>query len=171
MDIKQLFLKNKKQFSYYILGILLTIPSNFFVTFALANTFNLFNATSTNEIIKIILLSVSLGFSPVLLQVLSRYLRIGFMRDVLFQVRVIAYKKLLSNNVYEFSKKSDESFQKQLVSDINLFESDFFLSILNIVFSFGNFLLGVFVLFVISPLLSLMTIIVSIILFILASIF
>ncbi len=171
MDIKTLFTQNKKQFFHYVLGVLIITPSNIMVTFALANAFNMFEASTSSELIKIFLVSLALGFAPIILQVISRYLRISFMRDVLVQVRMLAYKRLLNKSINEFSEKSMETYQAQLVSDINLFESDFFLSILNVIYSFGNFFLGIVVLFVISPILALSTILVSILLFVLTKLF
>ena len=171
MDIKALFTQNKKQFLYYVLGVLIITPGNIMVTFALANAFNIFEVSSQEEFIRMGLVSVVLGFSPILLQVISRYLRIGFMRDVLVQVRMLAYKGLLNKSVDEFSKDSMEKYQAQLVSDINLFERDFFLSILNIIYSFGNFFLGTIVLLFISPILAVSTVLVSLVLFILTKLF
>lgn len=171
MDIRTLFTQNKKQFFYYVVGVLIITPTNIMTTFALANAFNLFEVTVSGEILKLVLISLALGFSPIILQVISRYLRIGFMRDVLVQVRMLSYKKLLSKTPDEFRKESMESYQAQLVSDINLFESDFFLSILNIIYVFGNFIIGIIVLVFISPLLALTTILAAILLFVLTKVF
>ncbi len=171
MDIKTLFTQNKKQFFYYVLGILIITPSNIMTTFALANAFNLLEVTSSREIISVGLVSIALGFSPIFLQVISRYLRIGFMRDVLVQVRMLSFKKLLSKSSDEFRVESMESYQAQLVSDINLFESDFFLSILNVIYAFGNFLMGIIVLAFISPILAIATIFAALLLFALTKVF
>lgn len=171
MDIKTLFTQNRKQFIFYVIGVLLITPTNIMFTFAMANAFNIFEVTSSLEVIKIVLISVSLGFSPIILQLISRFLRIGFMRDVLVLVRMLAYEKLLSKSPSEFSKGSKESYQSQLVSDINLFENDFFLAILNIIYGFGNFLLGIIVLLFISPFIALATTITAILLFILTKVF
>ena len=91
MDIKSLFTENKKQFLYYVVGILIITPTNIMTTFALANAFNILEVTSSLEILGVLLGSLALGFSPIILQVISRYLRIGFMRDVLVQVRMLSY--------------------------------------------------------------------------------
>lgn len=171
MDIKTLFTQNRKQFFYYVIGILIITPSNIMVTFGIGNAFNLFQATSSKEILRIALLSLVLSFSPILLQVISRYLRIGFMRDVLVQVRILSYEKLLAKSPDDFRKESMETYQAQLVSDINLFEADFFLSILNVIYAFGNFILGIIVLVFISPLLALATMLAAITLFILTKVF
>ena len=171
MDIKTLFTQNKKQFFYYVVGILIITPTNIMTTFAFANAFKLLEITSSVEILKVVLFSFLLGFSPIILQVISRYLRIGFMRDVLVQVRMLSFKKLLSKTPDEFRSESMESYQAQLVSDINLFESDFFLSILNVIYALGNFIIGIAVLAYISPILAFATIIAAILLFVLTKIF
>ena len=135
MTIKELLQKNKKQFSYYILGVILVTPSSLMITFAIANAFNIFDSSSSRDFTMTILISLALGLSPIILQLISRYLRIGFMRDILAQVRIMAYDKLLATSTEDFSKESKETFQSRLTSDINLFENDFFLSLLNIAFS------------------------------------
>lgn len=168
MTIKELLYKNKKQFSLYILGVVIVTPINLMITFALSNAFNVFKVTSTKDFIKVALISFLLALTPILLQLISRYLRIGFMRDILAQVRIMAYDKLLNKSTEDFSKKSKENYQSRLTSDINLFENDFFLSLLNIAHSFGNFILGIIVLIWISPFVALITIFASIVLFILS---
>ena len=168
MTIKELLQKNKKQFSYYILGVILVTPSSLMITFAIANAFNIFESTGSKDFTITILVSFALGLSPIILQLISRYLRIGFMRDILAQVRIMAYDKLLATTTEEFSKESKETYQSRLTSDINLFENDFFLSLLNIAYSFGNFILGTIVLIFISPLVSLITIFATIVLFFLS---
>ncbi len=171
MEMKALFTQNKKQFILYIIGVLIIAPSDIMITFALANAFNLLEANSGAEIIKIALLSVALGYIPIALQVMSRFLRIGFMRDVLVQVRMLSYKKLLSKNISEFKSETMESYQSQLVSDINLFENDFFLAILRVVYSLFNFAIGVTILFFISPLIAILTTIMALTLFLLSKLF
>lgn len=165
MTLKELLYKNKKQFIIYILGVLLTTPTNLMITFGIANAFTLFEANTSAEITKIILITISLAISPIVLQLISRYMRIGFMKDILVQVRSMAYEKFLTTSPDQFRQISKEKFQAELTSDINLFESDFFLSILNLVFTFGSSLLGFIVLFFISPLLSLATLLIAVLFF------
>lgn len=171
MEIRTLFSKNKKQFFYYVLGTLIITPSNIIITFALANLFNVFTLTSRAGFIKTLGTSLILAFTPIVLQFISRYLRIGFMRDVLVQVRLLAYDSLFKRTISDFNQSSIESYQAQLVSDINLFEKDFFLSILNIVYSFGNFILGIIVIFLISKELALLTVIAAFLLYLLTKVF
>lgn len=171
MSLKHLLLKNKKQLLLYSLGVLLTMPTNLLMTFGVGKAFDILTVTKTSEALSVAFISFSLGLSPVLLQYLSRHLRIGFMRDILAQVRILAYDKLLARDIEAFRSKPKEDYQSQLTSDINLFENDFFLSILNIAHSFGSFLLGFAVLFWIAPLIALLLLGASFLLFILTKVY
>lgn len=154
MTIKKLLYKNKKQFMIYVFGVLLTTPTNLMVTFGMAHAFTLFEVDTIDQIAMVIFVSLSLAIIPIFLQLLSRYLRIGFMKDILIEVRTMAYDKFLATTPDHFRAVSKEKFQAELTSDINLFEADFFLSILNIVYSLGSFTLGFIVLFHISSLIA-----------------
>lgn len=171
MTIKELLYKNKKQFAIYLIAIFITTPGNLFITLGIANAFKLFEIHTKAEIFKVIIITLLCAIIPVVLQLISRYMRIGFMRDVLVQVRMMAYEKLMNTDVQTFKQKSKEAYQSELTSDINLFETDFFMSLLNITFSLGSFLIGLLVLFWITPVLALTTLLASIILLILTIIF
>jgi ABC-type multidrug transport system fused ATPase/permease subunit len=111
------------------------------------------------------------AFSPILLQMLSRFLRIGFMRDVLIQVRCLAYEKIMNLSIEDYRSQAKENYMALVVSDINVFEKDFFLSILNIIFSFGSFIVGILIMFFISPFIAISTVAASSLLFIVTRIY
>src|SRR5690554_6569275 len=165
MTLFQLLQKNKKQFIYYMIGALLTTISGIFSTLALSNAFGIIEESEPERIQFRILLVVVFAFTPIFTQILSRFLRIGFMRDILIQVRTLAYKKIMNNTYESFKSHPKEHYMSLLVSDINLFERDFFLSLLNIIFSFGTFIIGLIILMFISPLIALSTFIVTTLLF------
>lgn len=171
MTIKDLFLKNRKQFFKYIFGAFLTIFNSLAFTFALSMAFSIIEANDTSTIINRLFLMILFAFSPILLQMLSRFLRIGFMRDVLIQVRCLAYEKIMNLSIEEYRSQAKENYMALVVSDINVFEKDFFLSILNIVFSFGSFVVGIIIMFFISPLIALSTVFASSLLFIVTRVY
>jgi len=171
MTIKDLFLKNRKQFFKYILGAFLTIFNSLAFTFALSMAFSIIEADDINTIINRLLLMILFAFSPIFLQMLSRFLRIGFMRDVLIQVRCLAYEKIMNLSIEDYRSQAKENYMALVVSDINVFEKDFFLSILNIVFSFGSFIVGILIMFFISPLIALSTVFASSLLFIVTRVY
>lgn len=169
--MKQLLYKNKKGFVLYILGSLVSAFHGVLSSLALAVGFSIFEATSQEEIIRRALLTVVLGLSPVFLQVLSRYLRMGFMRDVLIDVRQLAYQKIMKTPIEQFRQKKGEDYVALLVNDINVFERDFFLAILNVVYSYGSFLIGMIILFAISPIIAFLVLIGSAIIFLISKLY
>ena len=171
MTITDLLKQNRKQFIFYMVGAFLTTLNGLFSTFALSNAFGIIEEADWNGIRTRILLVVIFAFTPIVVQMLSRFLRIGFMRDILIQVRTLAYQKIMSHTYESYRKTPKEHYMSMLVSDINLFEKDFFLSLLNIIFSFGSFFLGTIVLLTISPLIAGTTILVTILLYGITSFF
>ncbi len=164
--MKALLLKNRKGFTLYIIGALITAVNGVMQSIALATGFSIYEAKTRQEIIWRIFITLSFGLSPILLQYLSRLMRIGFMRDVLTDVRLLAYQKIMNMPIEEFRRKSREDYVSNLVSDINVFEQDFFLSILNITYSYGSFLIGEIILFLISPTIAVVVFLLSVVIFI-----
>lgn len=165
MTIIQLLRKNKRQFTKYIVGAFLTIINGLSFTVALSNAFGIVEETTSQGVAKRIAAVALFVLIPIAAQFLSRYLRIGFMRDILIQVRTLAYHKIQSMSFAEYRKQPKETYLSHLVSDINLFEKDFFLSLLNMIYCFGSFLVGSLLLLWIHPMIALSTIAVSIILY------
>jgi ATP-binding cassette, subfamily B, bacterial len=171
MTLNQLLRKNKKQLTLYLIGAFMTTISGLFFTLALSNAFGIIEEADFAGIWRRIALVLLFAFTPILTQMLSRFLRIGFMRDILIQVRTLAYEKIMSHTYESFRKNPKEHYMSMLVSDINLFEKDFFLSFLNIIYSFGSFILGVTILTFISPIIAVATLFVSVILFAVTKLF
>jgi ATP-binding cassette, subfamily B, bacterial len=171
MTLTQLLRKNKKHLSFYMIGALLTTLSGIFSTLALSNAFGIIEETDTAGIYRRVIFVVIFAFTPIFTQLLSRFLRIGFMRDILIQVRTLAYQKIMHHSYESFKKNPKEQYMSMLVSDINLFERDFFLSLLNIIYCFGTFILGSIILSFISPIIALATIIVTSLLYIVTKLF
>lgn len=165
MSMKQLLQKNKKQFVAYTIGAFLTILNGLSIIVAFSVVFGIIEETTTAGIIKRILIACIFVFLPVFIQFISRYLRIGFMRDILIQLRTLAYEKIMAMSYVDYKSNSTENYMSHLVSDINLFEQDFFLSLLNIIYCFGTFIVGSIILLIINPIIALSTVFVSVILF------
>lgn len=72
----------------------------------------------------------------------SRMMRIGYMRDILLDVRKNIFAATLSKSYKSFSKQSKEVYISNLTNDIHLIESKFFLSLLNIIFKGGLYVAG-----------------------------
>lgn len=171
LTMKALLLKNKKGFILYIIGALLTPITGIIQSIALAIGFSIYQVSDPKEIRFRILFTIGLGLSPVFIQIISRFLRIRFMRDVLTEVRVLVYQKIMKIPIEEFRKKNREDYVSNLVNDINIFEQDFFLSLLNIIYSYGSFIVGEIILFIINPVVALIVFVLSIVIFMFTKIY
>lgn len=140
MSLKELLYKEKSKLFLYGLGVFLASITNIIFTYGMSYSFKVLDVSSLNEVWPILAISILIMLLPALLQLLSRLLRIRFMTDVLREIRLLAYRKIMRLNIEDFSKEEKEVYQSSLISDINLFEKDFFLAVLNIgytVFSFS----------------------------------
>lgn len=169
--MKQLLLKNRKRFLYYIIGAILASTTSVLGSLALTEGFSMIETKSNEELIIKAIKVLLFGFSPILIQLISRYMRIGFMRDVLIDVRALTYKKIMNIPIEEFRTKKREDYISMLASDINIFERDFFLSVLNIIYAFGSFIIGEMILFFVHPYIAIMVILASIVLFVVVKVF
>lgn len=146
MTINQLLLKDKKKLTLYGVGVLLASLTNIIFTFGMSYAFNVLDATTIEQVIPILIISILIMITPAIVQLISRMIRIGFMADTVKEVRLLAYRKIMSQDIESFSKEEKESYQASLISDINLFEDDFFLSVLNIGYVFFSFLFSFIIL-------------------------
>ncbi len=170
MKLKDLLFKNKKAGFLYFVGVLLSGSTNIFVSIAMANAVKLFG-TDNSMWLRIGLTSFGFMMIPVVSQVISRFLRIGLMTDVLKDVRLLAYDKIMSMTNEDFNKEEKDSYQSALISDINLFEKDFFLSLLNISFSFINNTIYLVILFSLSWEVALTSLITALLLLMISKLF
>lgn len=146
MSLKKLLFENKKKAVLYALGILLSSTTNIIFTFAMSNAFSVLEADNSEQIFHVFLISAFLMILPAFVHLASRMMRIGFMSDVLRKVRKLAYEKIMNQDIETHSKVEKQSHQSALISDVNLFENDFFLSIMNLGFSFFSSIFSFFIL-------------------------
>lgn len=64
------------------------------------------------------------------------------MRDSLLDVRLAAFDKILKSSYKNFSAKSKDSYISNLINDINLFESNFFLQLINVIYRGGVYIVS-----------------------------
>lgn len=169
--MKNLLLKNRKRFILYIIGAFLASSNAIFSSLALTEGFSMIDVVHQKEFAIKAVRVLILGFLPILTQLLSRYMRIGFMRDVLVDVRTLTYRRIMNIPIEEFRNRKREDYMSMLASDINIFERDFFWSLLNIIYSFGSFVMGEIILFFVHPLIALMVLISSAVLFVIVKCF
>lgn len=137
LTIYQLLLKRKRGFFIYIAAAFLPILQQLTEELLFSFSFTLIGAESTKELlIRLLVFFIGMASLPVFYW-LSRRLRIGFMRDILLDIRILGFRRIMALPIRIFSRKSRDQHLSLLVNDINLLENDFFLSFLNVIFNGG----------------------------------
>lgn len=119
------------------------------------------------------ILWILLGFAVLgaVLYIVSRFMRISYMRDTLLDIRVEAFQNILNTSYKNFNKKSREAYISNLINDINIFENNFFLMLINLIFRVGVYITSLVILFFIDFKFALGIFVISIILLLINKIF
>ncbi|MBI9013120.1 MAG: ABC transporter ATP-binding protein [Clostridiales bacterium] len=138
--MKELLLSRKKQFIVYIIACLFPVVSQISTNYVIS----LLIGTATEGRVDMFWQMLWLNFVVVavalpLLFVCSRMMRIGFIRDIILDVRKLAFDKIQSLSFEGFNKKSKATYMSHLINDINLFEEQFFLKLINVIFRGGAY--------------------------------
>ena len=64
------------------------------------------------------------------------------MRDTLLDVRLMAFDKIINSSYKSFSQKSKDTYISNLINDINIIEREFFLSLINIIYNAGIYIVS-----------------------------
>lgn len=103
--------------------------------------------------------------------ILSRLLRIKYMRDTILDVRKGAFQRIIQMSFKTFSKKSREVYISNLVNDVNTFENKFFVNFLNFMIQVGMYAIGTIILFIMDYKLALGMFVAAAILFLVSKFF
>jgi ABC-type multidrug transport system fused ATPase/permease subunit len=101
----------------------------------------------------------------------SRLLRIRYMRDTILDVRKQAFDKIINMPFKQYSQKSKEVYISNLINDVNNFENKFFITLLNYIVNIGMFVVSLVFLFVFDLKLAAGMLLFSVVLYLLASLF
>lgn len=126
---------------------------------------------SMEYFIKILIFSIGVVILGTALYIISRFMRISYMRDTILDVRVKAFDKILKSSYKNFSKKSKDTYISNLINDINVFENTFFLKLINFIFCGGVYVVSIIILMVLDYKFGIAMTIVSIILFFISKAF
>lgn len=146
--LKELLKSRKKGFFKFFTGCFITAISSLLTHIAASSGIGIFSLDSVQEIKQRIMFVAILFLLPSILHIVSRFLRIGYMRDILLDIRKLAFRKIMLFSPQMFAQESKDKYLSGLVNDINLFENEFFASLLSIIYQGGRFILGLTVLFV-----------------------
>jgi ATP-binding cassette subfamily B protein len=149
-SLRELLASRKKGLFSYFLGCFITAISSLAVYLAASAGVGIFSLEVEAEIKQRIIVVMILFLLPAVLHIVSRFLRIGYMRDILLDVRKLAFRKVMLLSPQMFAQESRDKHLSGLVNDINLFENEFFLSLLNMIYQAGRYILGLAILFVLD---------------------
>ena len=148
--MKELLLKRKKSFFLYLLATFM-FNLEFFVTMGVFALILEAVYKGDLEFYRIVFLVIVLYvvYSGVNFLV-SRLLRIQYMRDTILDVRKSAFQRIIQMSFKSFSKKSREVYISNLVNDVNTFENKFFVNFLNFLIQVGMYVIGTILLFILD---------------------
>ena len=140
--MKELLLKQKSRFIFYILACFIPVLDNTLVNLVMSMIIGSIQVGTMENFIRICFISLGVTVLGAVMYIVSRFMRISFMRDTLLDVRLLAFDKILNSSYKEFSKKSKDSYISNLINDINIFESNFFLQLINVIFRGGVYVVS-----------------------------
>lgn len=163
--MKELLLKRKGKFILYVIACFYPVVTAMLQNLAFALLIGSIQVGKMDYFYKVFALSVVFAFVGSLLYIASRLMRIGYMRDTILDVRILAFEKILKHSYTSFSKKSKDIYISNLVNDINTFENHFFHKLLNVIYNCGAYFTSLVVLAFLDFRFALGIFIVSVIMF------
>lgn len=145
-NVKELLLKRKFRFALYILACMIPIADQLIINFTLALMIGSIEIATIEHFTKVVFVSLGAVTLGSVLYLISRFMRISFMRDTLLDVRVKAFDKIMKSSYKTFNMKSKDSYISNLINDINIFENNFFLKLINVIFTGGTFVAVIIIL-------------------------
>lgn len=163
--MKELLLKRKTAFSIYVFACFFPVITDLLGNWSFALLVGSIEKKSMSYFIQVSWLCVGICILGVGLFILSRFMRIGFMRDTILDVRVNAFNRILKLSYDDFNKQSKEIYISNLINDINTFEQNFFLKLINIIYQGGKYSVSVLLLLILDFKFGLATIVISLLVY------
>ncbi|MDD2504510.1 MAG: ABC transporter ATP-binding protein, partial [Clostridia bacterium] len=169
--MKELLLKRKAKFIQYLVATSMFIIDHFAQMAMFALILGAIEKADISYYKTIVIVTIIFIIYTPFNYLISRMLRIRYMRDTILEVRKQAFDKIINMPFKQYSQKSKEIYISNLINDINTFESKFFISLLNFLINIGMFLFSLLFLVVLDYKLAVGMLAFSILLFVLASFF
>ncbi|SHM90674.1 ABC-type multidrug transport system, ATPase and permease component [Anaerosporobacter mobilis DSM 15930] len=169
--MKELLWNKRGKFVQYLFASFLFIIDHFVQIITFSVILGVIEQGADADLNKIIWIAILAGVYNVVNFIISRMLRIGFMRDIILEVRKQAFDKIMRMSFKQFSRKSKDVYLSNLVNDINTFEESFFVSLLNFLINTGMFILSFIALLFLEPVLAGYMVIASAILYVISHFF
>jgi ATP-binding cassette, subfamily B, bacterial len=135
--MKSLLYERKSKFILYIIACLLPIIPQLMQIGVLALIFETVEKQSMEFFRMAIFISAGFIIYNAASFIVSRMMRISYMRDVLLSLRIHAFDKIIEMEYKQFNQQSRDVYLSHLINDINTFENSFFTSLINFIFRCG----------------------------------
>ncbi len=169
--MKELLFRRKSKFIQYLIATIMFVLEHFAQMALFAFILGAIEKADLKYYrLALLFTAVYILYSP-LNFLLSRLLRIRYMRDTILDVRKQAFDKIIHLPFQQYSKKSKEVYISNLINDVNIFEKKFFFGLLNFMIDVGMISISLFLLFVMDYRLALGMLTFSVLLYALASFF
>jgi len=138
--MKELLYEKKSKFILYVIACFIPVIAQLIQITVFSMIFESVSRASMAYFKFVAILSVGMVFLTSLLFILSRMMRISYMKDVLLSLRIRAFDKIIRMSYRTFNKKSRDVYVSNLMNDITTFENHFFLSLINFIFRCGLYI-------------------------------
>nr|WP_307992690.1 ABC transporter ATP-binding protein [uncultured Niameybacter sp.] len=145
--MKELLMKKKGQFAIYVLACFLPVIDSLIRMGLFSMMFGGVEKKDMRYFKVLVVLSILAAIVAGGLHIISRLMRIGFMKNILLEIRQQAFNKIINISYKDFSKQSKEVYMSHLINDINTFENNFFVNLLNVIFSGGMYVVCLVILY------------------------
>lgn len=169
--MKELLLKRKSRFVLYIFACFIPVFDKLLMDLSLSLLIGSVQVGRMEYFIRVSTISVGIVAVGSILYIISRFLRISYMRDTLLDIRLLAFERILNLDYKEFNNKSKDSYISNLINDINIFENNFFLQLINLIFRGGVYLVSLIIIAFLDIRFAIISLLVSILLFYISRIF
>lgn len=169
--MKELLLKRKSRFVLYIFACFIPVLDKLLMDLSLSLLIGSVQVGRMEYFIRVSTISVGIVALGSILYIISRFLRISYMRDTLLDIRLLAFERILNLDYKEFNNKSKDSYISNLINDINIFENNFFLQLINLIFRGGVYLVSLTIIAFLDIRFAIISLLVSILLFYISRIF
>lgn len=129
--MRELLFRRKAKFIQYLIATFMFVIDHFAQMALFALVLGAIEKADVGYYKTVIIITIIfIVYSP-LNFLISRMLRIRYMRDTILDVRKMAFDKIINLPFKKYSQKSKEVYISNLINDVNTFENKFFISFLN----------------------------------------
>jgi ATP-binding cassette, subfamily B, bacterial len=159
--MKSLLFENKIKFALYVFASTFSVVTELGRAFLISAIFNAVATSSLELLFQTGIYALIFIFASSGIYILSRLIRISYMKDVLLSLRLKAFDKIMQMDFKTFNKQSRDTYLSNLNNDINTFESSFFYNLLNFIFKIVLYFAALTILIFLNPLVALVVFFIS----------